>query len=103
VGCGEGGGSKIEEITYIIPFLAFGVVESASLAVAALLGVVPVVPRGRMVGTRGQRGGGGLLSVCLVFGVQSGRAQPHSTTDALTRGANNNEVPFKMLRQSETT
>lgn len=68
--------SKIEEITYIVPFLALGVVESAGLAVAASLGVVPVVPRSGSVGARGQRGAGRLLSVHLVLGVQSGRAEP---------------------------
>lgn len=43
-GGGWGCGSKIEEITYIVPFLALAVVESAGLAVAASLGVVPIVP-----------------------------------------------------------
>lgn len=80
MGGGWGCGSKIEEITYIVPFLALGVVESAGLAVAASLGVVPVVPGGGRVGARGQRGAGGLLSVRLVLGVQSGRAEPHSNT-----------------------
>lgn len=63
-GRGVGGcGSKIEEITYIVPFLAPGVVESAGFAVVASLGVVPVVPGSGTVGARGQRGAGRLLSV----------------------------------------
>lgn len=78
VGGGWGCGGKIEEITYIVPFLALGVVESAGLAVAASLGVVPVVPRRGSVGARGQRRAGCLLSVHLVLGVQPGRAEPHS-------------------------
>lgn len=77
---GEGSGSKIEEITYIVPLLALGVVESAGLAVAAALGVVPVVPGGWTVGAQGQRGAGRLLPVCLVLGVQSGRAKQHGNT-----------------------
>lgn len=80
MGGGWGCGGKIDEITYIVPFLALGVVESAGLAVAAPLGVVPVVPRRGTVGARGQRGAGRLLSVRLVLGVQSGRAEPHSNT-----------------------
>lgn len=63
-----------------MPFLALGVVESAGLAVAASLGVVPVVPGGGTVGARGQRGARRLLPVRLVLGVQSGRAEPHSDT-----------------------
>ena len=39
-----------------VPLVALGVVESAGLAVAASLGVVPVVPRRWSVGARGQRG-----------------------------------------------
>lgn len=78
VGGGWGCGGKIEEITYIVPFLALGVVESAGLAVAASLGVVPVVPRRGSVGARGQRRAGCLLSGHLVLGVQPGRAEPHS-------------------------
>lgn len=61
-----------------MPFVALGVVESAGLAVAASLSVVPVVPRRWSVGAWGQRGAGHLLSVHLVLGVQSGRAEPHS-------------------------
>ena len=79
-GGGWGFGSRIEEITYIVPFLALGVVESAGLAVAASLGVVPIVPRGRTLGARGERGARRLLSVVLVLGVQSGRAETHSNT-----------------------
>lgn len=62
-------GNKIEEITYIVPFLAIGVVESAGLAIAASLGVVPVVPSGGTLGGRGLRGVRYLLTVSLVFGV----------------------------------
>lgn len=76
-GGGRGYGGKIDEITYIVPFLALGMVESARLAVAAALGVVPVVPRRGTAGARGQRGAGRLLSVCLVLGVESGGAETH--------------------------
>lgn len=72
----------MEEITYIVPLLALRVVESAGLAVAASLGVVPVVPCGGTVVARGQRGACRLLSVRLVLGVQSagGKAtQQHAT------------------------
>lgn len=68
-----GGGGKIEKITYIVSLLALGVVESAGLAVAAPLAVLPVVPGGGGVGARGQRRAGGLLSVRLVFGVGPGK------------------------------
>lgn len=57
---GRGLGGKIEKITYIVSLLALGVVESAGLAVAAPLAVLPVVPRGGGVGARGQRRAGGL-------------------------------------------
>lgn len=50
VGCG----GEIEETTYIVPFLALAVVESAGLSVAAPLAVVPVVPGGGSFGARGQ-------------------------------------------------
>lgn len=66
------------EITYIVPFLALGVVESAGFAVVASLGMVPVVPRSGTVGAWGQRGAGRLLSVCLVLGIQSGKTEAHS-------------------------
>lgn len=74
VGGGVGGrvwgcGSKIEEITYIVHFVALAVVGSAGPAVAAPLGVVPVVPHCGGVGAGGQRGAGRLLSVRLVLGV----------------------------------
>lgn len=73
---GSGGcGGKIEEITYIVPSFAPGVVESAGFAVAASLGVVPVVPRRRGVAAGGQRRAGGLLSVRLVLGVRSERSR----------------------------
>lgn len=72
---GGGCGGKIEEITYIVPSFALGVVESAGLAVAASLGVVPVVPRRRGVGAGGQRRAGCLLPVRLVLGVRSGRSR----------------------------
>lgn len=78
VGRGWGCGSKIEEITYIVPFLALGVVESAGFAIVAALGMVPVVPCSRTVGAWGKRGAGRLLSVCLVLGVQSGIVEAHS-------------------------
>lgn len=77
---GGGCGSRIEEITYIVPFLALGVVESAGFAVAASLGGVPVVPRGGTVGARGQQGAGRFLSVHLVLGVQPERAEPQGNT-----------------------
>lgn len=77
-GVGVGGGSKVEEITYIVSFLALAVVESAGLAVAASLGVVPVVPGGGAGGARRHRGAWRLVSVRLVLGVQSGKRR--STT-----------------------
>lgn len=72
------GGGKIEKITYIVSLLAIGVVESAGLAVAAPLAVLPVVPRGGGVAARGQRRAGGLLSVRLVFGVGPGKGTQHT-------------------------
>lgn len=77
VGVWGGRGGKIEEITYIVPFLALGVVESVALAVAASRRVVPIVPRCGSVGARGQQGAGCLLSIRLVLGVQSGGADTH--------------------------
>lgn len=62
-------GNKMKEITYIVPFLAIGEVESAGLAVAASLGVVPVVPSGGTLGGRELRGANHLLTIRLVFGV----------------------------------
>lgn len=62
-------GTSIKWYSLIVPFLAIGVVESAGLAVAASLGVVPVVPSGGTLGGRGLRGVRHLLTFRLVFGV----------------------------------
>lgn len=62
-----GSGSRTEEVTYIMPLLALGGFESAGLAVAAALTVVPVVPRRGTVWVQRQRRACRLLSVCLVL------------------------------------
>lgn len=72
-------GGKIEGTTYIVTLLALSVIEFSGLAVAAPLGVIPVVPGGGSVGGRGQQRAGHLWPVRPVLSVQSGKEEGNKT------------------------
>lgn len=72
-------GGKIEGTTYIVTLLAHSMIEFSGLAVAASLGVIPVVPGGGRVGGRRQQRAGHLWPIRPVLRVLSGKEDSNAT------------------------
>lgn len=72
-------GGKIEGPTYIVTLLGLSVIELSGLAVAASLGVIPVVAGGGGGGGRGQQRAGRLGPVRPVLRVWSGEDDSSAT------------------------